>query len=598
MMNFTSKTQERLKNISTAISRFWFSSAVYILVTILLIISIARENYFETLIITLVFTGFIGIAIQLFYEHFLTDKARLPILLYIGALFFAFAYYMYLESVDSYSYSVIIRNSVLLFLLVILPIWIPAIKQREDAFPKSFLAFIKAYFISSLTTLVLMIGLLAVIGAFHFLIMEVDFKVYGYILTLAWSGFFPLYFLSLLPEFPRNEIEENSKYRTAVSVPRFLEVLLSYIVIPIIIAYTFILLFYILSNLAYDFWNNSELEPLLVGYIIAGWVTLFLIDTIPNRFVQLFKKYFPYLLLVVTVLQGISSLIKVNNSGITHGRYIALLFVLFSITSSAIYLFNRKKLFWIPGILLVLSTVSILPYIDAVTIGINSQMNRLEKVLAKNDMLENGEIKADGSISQTDKEAIVESYVYLDDMDSVQDIPYFSKNYSGLQYSEDFTNTFGFTQYDLEEASDEIFSPDEPHQFSAWLNSPVALDVADFDFVVQLGVSYGNFTTNNNHISSFTFDGEDYQLIWEEDTITQPQLRLEKDSETLMIYDLSELREILPLDSILNQQLSQEELTFSDENENVRMQFVVTDISVTEEYPIDVNFYLMIAFKN
>jgi uncharacterized circularly permuted ATP-grasp superfamily protein len=68
------------------------------------------------------------------------------------------------------------------------------------------------------------------------------------------------------------------------------------------------------------------------------------------------------------------------------------------------------------------SAISIIPFIDAPTIGINSQITRLEQVL-ENDMLEDRRILADGTIPIKDKELIDESTQYLGNMNRLKDLP-------------------------------------------------------------------------------------------------------------------------------------------------------------------------------
>lgn len=154
------------------------------------------------------------------------------------------------------------------------------------------MAFVKAFFTALFVALALMVGVLAVIGVFQFLIMSIDFKIYGYLVSVIWGSFFSLYFLSLLPVYPKEENSVTPKYIEAVKVPRFIAVLLSIIIIPIIAAYTLIILLYIMTNITGDFWQESQLEPLLIGYVISGWVTLFLVYGLEQKNAVLYKNIF------------------------------------------------------------------------------------------------------------------------------------------------------------------------------------------------------------------------------------------------------------------------------------------------------------------
>lgn len=82
------------------------------------------------------------------------------------------------------------------------------------------MAFVKAFFTALFVALALMVGVLAVIGVFQFLIMSIDFKIYGYLVSVIWGSFFSLYFLSLLPVYPKEENSVTPKYIEAVKVPK------------------------------------------------------------------------------------------------------------------------------------------------------------------------------------------------------------------------------------------------------------------------------------------------------------------------------------------------------------------------------------------
>lgn len=292
-MNFAQKSRARLKNMSLAITRFWFSIIVFILTTGTVMFAIETETDLSKEILTLVMAGLLGIAVRLICERLSNRPFQIPLLLYANVLLFSVGYYLYLYYTDFYLYLTSVRSGILVFIICMSIIWIPSIKRDEFAFSRSFMVFVKAQFVAILFSLVLMLGLYAIVGAYSFLIQTVDYTIYAHIGALTWFGFFTLYFLSLIPHFPTNIESADDNYLRVAMVPRFLEILLSYIIIPIIIAYTLILLLYIIQNITGDFWNNSLLEPLLVSYVVAGWFTLFLIDTLENKTVRLFKKLFP-----------------------------------------------------------------------------------------------------------------------------------------------------------------------------------------------------------------------------------------------------------------------------------------------------------------
>lgn len=595
-MNFAQKSRARLRNMSLAITRFWFSIIVFILTTGTVMFAIETETDLSKEILTLVMAGLLGIAVRLICERLSNRPFQIPLLLYANVLLFSVGYYLYLYYTDFYLYLTGVRSGILVFIICMSIIWIPSIKRDEFAFSRSFMVFVKAQFVAILFSLVLMLGLYAIVGAYSFLIQTVDYTIYAHIGALTWFGFFTLYFLSLIPHFPTNIESADDNYLRAAMVPRFLEILLSYIVIPIIIAYTLILLLYIIQNITGDFWNNSLLEPLLVSYVVAGWFTLFLIDTLENKTVRLFKKLFPPLLFIVTALQGASSFIKFQQLGITDGRYFILLFVIFSTLSSLIYLFWHRKMSWIPGLLIFLSIISILPYIDAVSIGTYSQTQQLETTLNRNDMLANNTIQPNSKLSTADKKRIVESYNYLQKVDELDKLPYFDTNYLS---SREFAEVFGFDRYSLDTPTPNQGYPQAKNVYIDMdQEQGLQLDVSNANLFLPFSVYDGKIAqADDTNELTITYQDQEYQLVWEEDAEKKLTLVLKDQEQTLASYDLRFLREIEKLNvSNENVTLPPEELTFSEQFDNLTLTLYVTRLFVEEERNIDGDFYLLLSF--
>jgi hypothetical protein len=595
-MNFAQKSRARLRNMSLAITRFWFSIIVFILTTGTVMFAIETETDLSKEILTLVMAGLLGIAVRLICERLSNRPIQIPLLLYANVLLFSVGYYLYLYYTDFYLYLTGVRSGILVFIICMSIIWIPSIKRDEFAFSRSFMVFVKAQFVAILFSLVLMLGLYAIVGAYSFLIQTVDYTIYAHIGALTWFGFFTLYFLSLIPHFPTNIESADDNYLRAAMVPRFLEILLSYIVIPIIIAYTLILLLYIIQNITGDFWNNSLLEPILVSYVVAGWFTLFLIDTLENKTVRLFKKLFPPLLFIVTALQGASSFIKFQQLGITDGRYFILLFVIFSTLSSLIYLFWHRKMSWIPGLLIFLSIISILPYIDAVSIGTYSQTQQLETTLNRNDMLANNTIQPNSKLSTADKKRIVESYNYLQKVDELDKLPYFDTNYLS---SREFAEVFGFDRYSLDTPTPNQGYPQAKNVYIDMdQEQGLQLDVSNANLFLPFSVYDGKIAqAGDTNELTITYQDQEYQLVWEEDAEKQLTLVLKDQEQTLASYDLRFLREIEKLNvSNENVTLPPEELTFSEQFDDLTLTLYVTRLFVEEEQNIDGDFYLLLSF--
>lgn len=609
-MKLAEKSQARLKYMTIAISRFWFSTASFLLAMFTILVSIQNSRIsYDSQILSLISAGMLGIVAQLTFERFFSKQEKIRWIFYGGSLILSFLYYLFLNGRDIWNYPNSVRAAILMFILLMSSVWIPAVKQEEFAFSKSFIIFIKSFFTSFLYSLVLNIGLFLILGAFAFLISQVEFTLFAQTAAIIWSGFFPIYFLSLIPIYPTDD-DINEEYQQAINVPKFLEILLSYIIIPLIIAYSFILLLYILQNLTQGFWQNSLLEPLLVSYVIVGWFTLFSIDTFTSNITRLFKKFFPPILLIVTTLQGVSSLVKLRTFGLTDGRYLILLLVIFSIVSSVIYLFAHPKIYLIPALLIALSILSIFPYIDAISLATRSQVKQLETVLTDNNMLVDNRVIPDGSIPETEKQKIVDSYNYLRKVNMLYQVEALS-----LQPNQtiDFTSTFGFNSWSLTTPEKPIdpTDPDEeihPITYTVRIDPTFILqiDTSDQEMIIPLSVYQRKFGIYDSNIP-ISYQNQHYIITWEEEFIDQSDeskgrkmaLHLEDEQQNLLAdYDLNFLLDLVKATSgDYEFTLSPDDLTFSEQFDDLLLTLYVTNLSYDEYDYLSLDFYLGISFN-
>ena len=250
-MNLKQHYEKSIHNLTVASSRFWFAITVFIIITFLFFWDLSRTNPNEELYISLFLTAFSGIVMQLCFEKFTLSKRLFQPLILVFVILINLSYYFYLQHTTLVDYRAGLRTGLLFFILSLAMIWIPSFKRKSPTFSIQLMIFLKSFFTAFLLSLVLFLGLSAILSAFSFLIHELSFATYGRIAAFTWSGFFPIYFLSLLPYFPNQEETPTEKYRQASQIPKFLNVLLTYILLPILGIYTAILLGYFLKNVKF-----------------------------------------------------------------------------------------------------------------------------------------------------------------------------------------------------------------------------------------------------------------------------------------------------------------------------------------------------------
>lgn len=536
-MKQENRLSQRFREIANTLIRFPVTGILLLAAVITNAFLINSENAsLNKLLITLFIGASVSIVLQMVDER-LFSSIYSRIIFIAVTLISTIIYYLLIHSADM-GVRVMIKTSAFLFFLLILFLWIPSFKSIIN-FNQSFLAIFKAFFITLFFNGVIFIGTSLILAAINMLIIKIQGRAYMHAANIIFIFFAPVYLLSLIPIYPgmflmkyamkmnadinqgRNkltasenlEIEDNDSdtnlsdssimeedYLTkAVSSTKFLESLISYVIIPITIIFTFILLIYIITNITGRFWKDNLMEPMLVAYSIVVIIVYILASSLENSFATFFRKVFPKILIPVVLFQTISSVRKIGDIGVTYGRYYVILFGIFSTVAGIFFcIIPIKKNGMIALILMILSIISIVPPVDAFTVSRINQENRLEKALIRNQMLRDNTIQPNSAAVMEDQKIIAGSINYLTMTGDLKNIALL-KDYAK---SMDFKKTFGFDQYaGVDKSIQNIyFYRDLGHVIS----------VTGYDYYLRTNVSP---TADDNLICSFDKGGLTYQLI-------------------------------------------------------------------------------------
>ncbi|PKM71104.1 MAG: DUF4153 domain-containing protein, partial [Firmicutes bacterium HGW-Firmicutes-17] len=499
-MKLLDKIWEKLSGLVEALSRYPLTVAFLAAAAVVNAMAIHQEVDYTRYLLTFLVGAFLGFALQAAWERFF-DKTSVRLAAMALGLVLTLGYFLIVRQYTSTSTETWIRTSVALFALLIAYIWVPVIKS-EINFNQGFMAAFKAFFNSLLFSGVLFTGITLIITAIDLLLFRVSDKSYLHTLNSVGILFAPIYFLSLIPVYPGaadnnrspDQLEQNrEKVRRAYQCPKFLEVLVSYIVIPLLTVYTVILIIYIARNITGDFWIDNRLEPMLVSFAIAVILIYILASSLENKVAESFRKIFPKVLVPIVLFQIAASLLRIQETGITYGRYYVILFGIFAAVSGILMCFMAvRKNGIIAALLIGFSLFSIIPPVDAFTISRTSQTGRLTDILVENKMLENNTISPNASLSEADKKIISDSVNYLVMMEYATDISYLGEDFDVY---EDFYNTFGFYRYDE--------NPYRQDSVYLNLNQQSPLNISDYEtFVVA------NFYTMDEKMDPIICDFE------------------------------------------------------------------------------------------
>lgn len=504
-----------------------------------------------------------------------------------SSLILPLLYYFYLRQAPmGYNQSGQIRTMVLYFTLAVLLIAVPTL-HHKISFSDSLILTIKAFFSSLLISVILFIGISAIFSAYTTLIYELDYRWFAYSAAIVFQFIAPVYFLSRLPLF--KETEHTEALDEAKSIPSLLEILIAYIIIPVLLVFSAILIAYILTNISGDFWQDNLMEPMLISYTIVGIVTLFLAENVDKKIARLFSRFYPYLLLVIAIFQTVSSSLKTADFGLTHGRYFVLLFGIFSIVSVLIYSFLTSKKFFIPFFLIGLGVLSILPVVDAVSIGIRNQVNTINDLVAPYIEDDSVATPLDSELTNEEKARFSYSMNYLNQQEQLDRLDWLPEDFS---YYQDFETVFGFdSSYHYYYADDrEMPGPSGPRYAFISLDTtePIVFPTEGIDEVVEVAT----FQVSDRDIQ---LNQEPYRIEMNTENENLTIALLENDT-VLLEQDLSELIDTAWEQSGTNPERPLSEMQLTTEDENYRLTIIVKRLEIQENEFMDGEFILLISY--
>ncbi len=590
-MRFFKSISGRMSGLSKALSRYPLAAFFLVAVAVTNVIAIEASLDYSIYSLTFLVGAFLAIILQAVKEHFF-DKSGHHLFLMVASLLLTLAYFLLVKDLEKINLVTGLRTIVGLSALLVAYIWLPSFRTKVT-FSESFLITFKAFFNALLFSLVLYLGISLILGAVDLLLFRIPTNLYLYNLNIVGIIFAPLYFLSLIPVYPAFKSTLESQEELKADYPRFLDLLISYIIIPLLAIYTVILLIYIVVNATGNFWTDNRLEPLLVGFAIAVIVINLLAGGLKNPFVDSFRRIGPKVLVGLVFFQIIASILKIQEMGITHGRYYVILFGFFAIISGLILSLKPLKKIDKNGLIALLfigfSLFSISPPLDAFTISYTNQSSRLTGVLAKNDMLVGQEIVPNSEITQADQKLISATVDYL----LAMGYPIASLD-EDFDLYKDFYQTFGFYQ------SFDTPYDDESLYFD--LDSQAGIDISNYDSLLIYNAYYEE--EDEILIGSFEKSAKTFRVI--EDRQAEPGRVLVKDEAGQVLIELEMIEVFNYFETIENEEyqkgksISPDDATFTTENEAARLSLVAGFIGINknaDELIYNGDFYLMVKIK-
>ena len=592
-MKVMERLEQQLNNTIQAVGRYPLAFSFILSLTIANMVMIESN---DSAMYQFSYTFVIGILFSLVFEHlyerfYIQIKVRL--LLMWGALILTLGYFFLQRWPEFMSIQVGIRTSVIVLMSLLLMIWIPTI-QSEFRFSQNVFAIFKNFFIALLYSIVLAIGISLIIALINALLFTTDGDVFLHFLNLIASLFFPSLFLSMMPVYigardqklqKKDQVKKKNNLMSLTTTTPIFDRLLSYIIIPLTTIYSGIILIYIAINITGDLWSEVLLEPLLVSFTVVVLLVYILSLEVETKMAALFARVYPKVLLPIVLFQTIASIVKLTDTGVTYGRYFAILFGVFGTIMAIVYGFlSREKMGWIAPIFVVFGLISITPPIDAFSVSFYSQKASLETILEDNNMLTEGEVIANPDLADQGKEEITQYVNQFEQLNQLEKIDYLPED---LMAPGVFKKTFGFApvyQYDR-----------GPNQFGfsvyVDLNDQQAINISGYDHILMNYVE----ATMADKTTTLEYNNQRYELQTTANEETFRFSLVDDSGNVLVTFDGSKMFTDLS-DNEHRREISVDDATYTAESDQAKVTLIIQNLYYDDHYYA--NFFTLIDIKD
>lgn len=428
---------------------------------------------------------------------------------------------------------------------------------------------LKAFIISNIYSFIVFIGVSGIIFALESL-FKFNFADLVY-LRVAIFSFILFNVVTFFADFPKvRDSFIDYKY------PKAFKILLVYIITPIVIIYTGILLAYFIKILLLWQIPNNLIVNLVIWFASFAIIYLFFISRIDSiDFINKFKIIFPFTLFPLLAMMFFAIYLRIREYGVTENRYLVIAGGVWILLSLIYYIFYRDNSnITVPIFLSVIILISGIGPASATSLSVRSQNSRFEKLLKENKMLAGEEIKPNLNIDSDAKNQIIDIVSYMVRTDRVGELSYMPKDF---KLSEDsFKKLFGFSNI-----------------------------IEDKNY---LGYSYSDNPRSENDLG-FNIDIDGYKnLIFVyslDDYMTSGPYKFERNKKNIKIYkksdddyklqmtiDLAKLRDKLKLLKNTKDSISMEDLAIEEKDYKV----VFTNIYFGDNDNVEngyIEFYFM-----
>jgi hypothetical protein len=474
----------------------------------------------------------------------------------------------------------IARMGVAVFISLMAFIWLAGYPKEKSDFSRAFFMTHKAFFIALLYGLVLMGGTSGVAGAFQALLYrDMSSKVYMYLATL--SGFTAFcVFAGYFPSFKKGE--EDPHRDVAQNHPRFIEVLFGYIMAPIVIALTVVLLLWTGKTVSTGDWPDfMRLSGIAAWYAFGGvWLHMMVThyDTAVARF---YRRAYPIAALVILAFEARALIVQLGKSGLKTEEYFFGLIWLVAVAAAILLIVKKAKAHpVIVAAVCLACVVAVFPAINYRDWPVAAQVSRLETLLTRNNILKDGTLTpAVIEPNEDTRIAVTDAVNFLAYKREAKLPAWFPKDFAR---DDVFKANVGFEP--TWPKPDNLYPGQPSEVLGTYLNLPPGvLDISGYDWSANVR----NFESKMG-TSSVTFAGKkgQYQVLWESnmEQSLPPVLKIMRDDQLILEQDMNlyfdRIAEKYPPGARGDIKATLEDMLMELENDEIKVLLVFENVSM------------------
>lgn len=463
-------------------------------------------------------------------------------------------------------------------------------KDQSD-FSRAFFMTHKAFFIALLYGAVIMSGASSVAGAFQALLYkDMSSKVYMYIGTFAGFLAFAI-FAGYFPDFRKGNADDHRE--VAQKQPRFVEILFEYIMVPIVLALTVVLLIWAGRTIVTGSWPVFvQLSSIATTYAFGGIWLHVMVTRQESGLAIFYRRVYPIAALIILAFEAWALVAQLGKSGLKMTEYYFILTWILAV-SAAVLLLVRKARAHVAIVVLASALIvfSVLPAVGYQALPVAAQVGRLENLLVSEGILEDGQlIPATVEPDKTVRESITDAVDYLAYQEDAKLPDWFDKRLGeGAVFKEKlgFNKLFPEPEYPYAEGPGRYLG-------TSLMLSTQAVDISGYDWAVNLQES------SRKGEASVSVEGNKgvYEIYW---TINPPSgipsLKITLDGNAILEQDMNayidRISQAFPPGQGNPSQASLEDMSVKLETQEASVLLVFNNIEINVDPRADtINYWL------